>query len=203
MSRLSYCFSARSDSRVALCPARLNPWLRLIRKISTPRANPAIPVAEMTLDVWEQSMRVNVTGTLLCIQQVLPAMLAAQSGRIVTVASTAALRGYSRMSAYSASKHAVLGLTRSLAAETARRGITVNAVCPGYTDTEMAEMAAHNLVNGRGMSPEDARAAIARTNARGTLITPEEVAFTVGWLCSPEASGISGSAIVVAGGDVP
>lgn len=163
----------------------------------------AAPVGEISLESWERTMRVNLTGTLLCMQQVLPSMVEARAGRIVNVASTAALKGYPKVAAYCASKHGVLGLTRAAAAETARDGVTVNAVCPGYTDdTDMFRAAIDNVRRSTGRSEEDARAILAKGSPRGSLITPREVADTVVWLCSPGASAITGQAIAVAGGEV-
>ena len=130
-------------------------------------------------------------------------MIAARAGRIVNVASTAGVRGYARLAAYSATKHGVVGLTRAAAAEVARHGVTVNALCPGYTDTGMAQDGVDNLVRALGTSPADARAMLARTLPRGTLLEPAEVASAVSWLCSPAAAGISGQAIVMNGGDAP
>jgi NAD(P)-dependent dehydrogenase (short-subunit alcohol dehydrogenase family) len=162
----------------------------------------AAPLVETTRELWDRHFAVNVTGALLCAQQVLPPMLARRAGRIVNVASTAGLRGVPHAGAYSASKHALIGLTRTLALETAKHGVTVNAVCPGYTDTGMAQVAIANLVRHRGKTPEEAREAIVRTVPRGSLIRPEEVAATVAWLCTPAASAVTGQAIVIAGGDV-
>ena len=157
---------------------------------------------ETTRETWERMLAVNLTGTFLCTQQVLPAMLEAREGRIVNVASTAGLRGYAKTAAYTAAKHGVVGLTRALALETAKRGITVNAVCPGYTDTDMAAAAVDNLTRALGKTPDEARGMITRAIPRGSLILPEEVASAVGWLCSPGASGITGQAVVVAGGEL-
>ncbi|MGH7717227.1 MAG: SDR family NAD(P)-dependent oxidoreductase, partial [Gemmatimonadaceae bacterium] len=160
------------------------------------------PFVSTTRDVWDRLLAVNLTAHFLFIRQVLPAMLAAKEGRIINIASTAALKGYSRTAAYCASKHGVLGLTRSLAVETVKHGITVNAVCPGYTDTDMAQGAVDNLVAARGTPAEEARRMVAGVIPRGTLITPEEVANAVAWLCSPAATAITGQAIVVAAGEV-
>jgi len=152
-------------------------------------------------ELWDRAFAVNVTGAFLCIKRVLPAMLKVRAGRIVNIASTAALRGVPHVGAYAASKHALVGLTRTLALETAKHGITVNAVCPGYTETDMAEQAAKNLQQSLGVTPEKAREMILRTIPRGTLIQPAEVASAVGWLCSPGAAAVTGQAIVVAGGE--
>jgi len=160
----------------------------------------AAPLVETSRELWDRTLAVNLTGAFLCIRQVLPAMIATRAGRIVNVASVAGLRGAGRVAAYSASKHGLIGLTRSVALEVASLGITVNAVCPGYTDTDMARKAVDNLMKA-GRSEEEARAMIMRTIPRGSLIRPEEVASTIGWLCSPEASAITGQAIAVAGGE--
>jgi 3-hydroxybutyrate dehydrogenase len=159
------------------------------------------PFAETSRALWDRMLAVNLTGAFLCTRQVLPGMLAGHAGRVITVASTAALKGYPRMAAYSAAKAGVLGLTRALAAETAKHGVTVNAVCPGYTDTSMAQAAIDNLV-AAGRTPEEARRTLERLNPRGSLVRPEEVAHAVAWLCSPEASAITGQAIAVAAGEV-
>jgi NAD(P)-dependent dehydrogenase (short-subunit alcohol dehydrogenase family) len=158
---------------------------------------------KISLDTWNRTIAVNLTGALLCTQQVLPAMTAARSGRIVNIASTAGLKGYSGLAAYCATKHGLVGLTRALAAETARAGITVNAVCPGYTEgTDMLSTAVANVMDTRKVSADEARALLAKASLRRTLITPEEVADTVVWLCSPAATAITGQAIAVASGEV-
>ena len=160
-----------------------------------------LPFAETTREVWDRMIAVNLTGTYLCTRQVLPAMLRAREGRIINVASTAGQKGYSHTAAYCAAKHGVVGLTRALAVETARQGVTVNAVCPGYTDTDMARSAVDNLVRA-GRSEEDALKAITRVMPIGRLVRPEEVASAVGWLCAPEAAAVTGQCIGVAGGEV-
>jgi 2-hydroxycyclohexanecarboxyl-CoA dehydrogenase len=164
---------------------------------------PAGSFTDLTLDIWEQTLRVNLTGPMLCIQQVLPAMVEARSGRIVNIASTAGLTGYRGVAAYCASKHGLVGLTRALAAETARLGVTVNAVCPSYTaGTDMTRSAVVNVSRKTGQSEADALALLAKRSPRGTLVTPQEVAATVVWLCSPDASAITGQALAVAAGEL-
>jgi len=157
----------------------------------------------ISLETWNRMLAVNLTGTFLCTQQVLTGMIAAGGGRIVNIASTSGLKGYAKVAAYCAAKHGVVGLTRALAAETVRTGVTVNAVCPGYTEgTEMFTTAVTNVMRSRGVTDEEARALLTRHSPRGTLITPQEVADTVLWLCSPGASAITGQAIAVAAGEV-
>jgi NAD(P)-dependent dehydrogenase (short-subunit alcohol dehydrogenase family) len=158
--------------------------------------------ARMEHALWERMLAVNLTGTFLCTREVLPGMVAAGTGRIVNIASTAGLKGYRGLAAYCAAKHGVVGMTRSLALEVARSGITVNAVCPGYTDTDMARAAVEAVMAERGASEEEARAAITRLNPQRRLVRPQEVAATVAWLCSPDAAAVTGQAIAVAGGEV-
>ncbi|HJU90400.1 MAG TPA: SDR family NAD(P)-dependent oxidoreductase [Gemmatimonadaceae bacterium] len=154
------------------------------------------------LELWQRLMSVNATAHFLCTQQVLPAMIDARAGRIINIASTAGLKGYNRLGAYTASKHASVGLTRALAMEVVKLGITVNAVCPGYTETDMAKLAVDTIVAARGVSEADASKMVSGVLPRGTLITTEEVANAVAWLCSPGATAITGQAIVVASGEV-
>lgn len=158
--------------------------------------------AEMKRDLWDRMIAVNLTGTFLCTQQVIAKMTAARGGRIVNIASVAGLKGFSKVAAYCASKHGVVGLTRALAQETAKLGVTVNAVCPGYTDTEMTHRGIVDLQSSLGKTEAEAKAMLLRNNPRGTFITPEEVAAVVIFLCSPEAAAITGLALPVSGGEV-
>jgi len=152
--------------------------------------------------MWDQMIGVNLTGTYLCTARALPAMLAAKNGRIVNIASTAGLRGYKTMTAYCAAKHGVIGFTRALALETAKAGVTVNAVCPGYTDTELTDSAVDNIVNALGKTATEARAMLVGIIPRGVMTTPNEVAAAVAWLCAPGSGAITGIALPVAGGEV-
>ncbi len=160
------------------------------------------PFAKMTREIWDRMISVNLTSTFLCSAEVIPGMLEAKHGRIVNMASTAGLRGYKTMTAYCAAKHGVIGLTRALALETAKHGITVNAVCPGYTDTALTDDSVENLASVFGKSLDEARAMLVRTIPRGSLITPQEVASAVAWLCSADAAGVTGIALPIAGGEV-
>jgi NAD(P)-dependent dehydrogenase (short-subunit alcohol dehydrogenase family) len=158
--------------------------------------------AEMKPELWEQMLNANLTSVFYCTQQVLPAMVKANEGRVVNIASVAGLKGGKKISAYCAAKHGVIGLTRSLALEYAKSGVTVNAVCPGYTESEMFDRAVQELINSMGKSPDEARAMLTRPNPQGRVVKAEEVADAVAWLCSPGASAITGQAIAVAGGEV-
>lgn len=152
--------------------------------------------------LWQQMLNVNLTGTFHCTQQVLPAMLQVGWGRIVNIVSTAGLTGYAYVSAYCAAKHGVIGLTRALALEVATKGVTVNAVCPGYTETDMVRDAVVNIVNKTGRSQEEVKLELAATNPQKRLVQPAEVANAVLWLCLPAAGAMNGQAIAVAGGEV-
>ncbi len=152
--------------------------------------------------LWRRMLDVNATGAYHCIRAALPAMLEAGFGRIVNVASTAGLTGYAYCAAYCAAKHALVGLTRALALELAPRNITVNAVCPGFTDTDLVKEAVANIRRKTGRSEEDAIGALIARNPQQRLVRPEEVANAVSWLCSPGAEAITGQALPVAGGEV-
>ena len=160
------------------------------------------PFLKTDAALWNQMLAVNLTGTFVCTQAVLPQMLQAGWGRIVNVASTAGLNGYAYVAAYSAAKHGVIGLTKSLALEVAKKGITVNAVCPGYTETDILRESIANVVAKTGRSEVDARAEFAKGNPQGRIVQPSEVADAVLWLCGEGASSITGQSIAVCGGEV-
>lgn len=160
------------------------------------------PFGKTSLDLWQRMLAVNLTGTFLCSQAALPDMLAAKAGRIVNIASTAGQKGYAYVSAYVAAKHGVVGLTRSLALELAKKGITVNAVCPGYTETDILRESIANVMAKTGRSEAQARAEFAAGNPQGRIVSPDEVADAVRWLCAPGAAAITGQAVSVSGGEV-
>ena len=160
------------------------------------------PFGRTSVELWQRMLAVNLTGSFLCCQAALPDMLVAGDGRIVNIASTAAQKGYAYVSAYVAAKHGVLGLTRSLALEVARKGITVNAVCPGYTDTDILRESIANVMAKTGRSEQEALADFARGNPQQRIVQPQEVADAVRWLCGDGASAITGQAISVSGGEV-
>jgi NAD(P)-dependent dehydrogenase (short-subunit alcohol dehydrogenase family) len=170
--------------------------------INNAGAADSAPFVRTSLELFRRLLDVNLIGTFLCSRAALPDMLEAGFGRIVNIASTAGLKGAAYVSAYCAAKHGVIGLTRALALETAPKGITVNAVCPSYTDTDMARRAIANIVAKTGRSAAEAEAALVEKNPQGRLIRPEEVAASVLWLCQPDAEAITGQAIAIAGGEV-
>jgi NAD(P)-dependent dehydrogenase (short-subunit alcohol dehydrogenase family) len=159
------------------------------------------PFAKTDPGLWRRMIDLNLTSAYLCTRAAAPAMIKAGWGRIVNVASTAGLKGYGYVSAYVAAKHGLIGLTRALAVEFARTGVTVNAVCPGYTDTPMLDGAIQNIVAKTKRSADEARASLAASNPMGRLITPEEVAAAVGYLCLPAASSMTGQTLTIDGGE--
>ena len=159
------------------------------------------PAHKVTLADWQKTLDVNLTGAFITVKPALSGMAARKSGRIIFIASTAGLKGYGYVAPYVAAKHGVVGLMRALAAELAKTGVTVNAVCPGYVETEMLEQSVKKIVEKTGRSPEDARAALAATNPQGRLIQPGEVADAVLWLCGDSAKSMTGQTIALSGGE--
>jgi NAD(P)-dependent dehydrogenase (short-subunit alcohol dehydrogenase family) len=164
---------------------------------------PSAPFEKTTLDMWSHVLSVDLTGVFQVTQAVLPDLKAhGQGARIINIASTAGLTGYAYVSAYCAAKHGVVGLTRALALELAKKGVTVNAVCPGFTDTPIIARSIAAIVAKTGRTEEQALAEFTKANPQGRLVSPVEVADTVLWLASPGAGSINGQAIAVAGGEV-
>ena len=159
------------------------------------------PFARTDAALWRRMLDLNLTSAYLCTRAAVPAMIAGGWGRVVNVASTAGLKGYGYVSAYVAAKHGVVGLTKALAVEFARTGVTVNAVCPGYTDTPMLDAAIATIAAKTKRTGDEARASLASSNPMGRLIAPEEVAAAVGYLCLPTSGSITGQTLALDGGE--
>jgi NAD(P)-dependent dehydrogenase (short-subunit alcohol dehydrogenase family) len=170
--------------------------------INNAGAAESAPLPKTSDAMLERMLAINLVSAFRCTRAVLPSMLAQGFGRVVNVSSIAGLRGYAYVTAYVAAKHALVGFTRALAMETVQKGITVNAVCPGYTDTDLVRGAASAIAAKTGRSEDEVVHEMIRTNPQGRLIRPEEVAETVVWLCGPETDSITGQAIPVAGGEI-
>ncbi|RUX84067.1 SDR family NAD(P)-dependent oxidoreductase, partial [Mesorhizobium sp. M7D.F.Ca.US.004.01.2.1] len=159
------------------------------------------PAHKTTLADWQRILDVNLTGAFLTVKPALAGMAVRKTGRIVFIASTAGLKGYAYVAPYVAAKHGVVGLMRALAAETVKSGVTVNAVCPGFVETEMLEESIQRIIEKTGRSVEQARSSLASTNPQGRFIQPQEVAAAVLWLCGDAAQSITGQAISISGGE--
>jgi 3-hydroxybutyrate dehydrogenase len=170
--------------------------------IANAGAAESAPFGRSDAALFQRMMDVNFMGVVHATQAVLPSMIERRHGRVIAIASTAGLKGYAYVSAYSAAKHAVIGLVRSLALETAKSGVTVNAVCPGFTETDLLEGSIDNIMKKTGRGREQAIAELSKHNPQARLVTPQEVADAVLWLCSEGATAITGQAIAVAGGEV-
>jgi NAD(P)-dependent dehydrogenase (short-subunit alcohol dehydrogenase family) len=170
--------------------------------INNAGAATSAPFLKTDAEALRAMLALNLEAPAEAARLVLPGMLTRRWGRIVNVASTAGLKGYAYVSAYVAAKHGLVGLTRALALEVATKGVTVNAVCPGFTDTDMVARSVEAITGKTGRSEEEARAALAASNPQGRLITPDEVAQTIVWLCGEGASGVNGAALPVAGGEL-
>ncbi|HEV3105953.1 MAG TPA: SDR family NAD(P)-dependent oxidoreductase [Trinickia sp.] len=162
----------------------------------------AAPFAKTDLALWQRMLDVNLTGVFLCTQAALPAMVERGYGRIVNVASTAGQIGYAYVAAYCAAKHGVIGLTRSLALEVATKGVTVNAVCPGYTETELLRASLDQVVAKTGRSMDQARTELQRGNPQRRFVQADEVAQAALWLALPSSASVTGQSISVSGGEV-
>lgn len=186
------------DAALEQARARFGPVALTIANAGSTHTAPFERTALADID---RMMSGNVTTAVNLIQATLPDLRSAAAGRIVAVASTAALKGYAYCSAYVAAKHALLGLVRSVSLELARTPVTVNAVCPGFTDTPIAAAAVETITAKTGRDNEAARAELAKFNPQATLISPEQVAATIVWLCQPSSGAITGQAISVSGGE--
>lgn len=169
--------------------------------INNAGAATSLPFKKTDLKHFKSMLDVNLNGPYLCIKAVIDGMVSRGTGRIVNVASMAAVKGYAYVTAYTAAKHGLLGLTRSLALEMATKGVTVNAVCPGFTDTDIAKTAVTNIMEKTGRTKEEAIAELAKYNPQNRFISPQEVAHAVVWLLDEKSSSVTGQAIEVAGGE--
>jgi NAD(P)-dependent dehydrogenase (short-subunit alcohol dehydrogenase family) len=183
----------------ATAKEQLGPVTILVNNAGQARSAP-LHVGDESL--WNEMLEVNLSGVYRCIRCALPDMLQAGRGRIVNIASTAGLTGYPYVTAYCASKHGVIGLTRALAIELARKNITVNAVCPGYTDTDLSRDAIAAIQAKTGRPETEVRAIFTAHNPQGRMVSSEEVAQTVLWLCTNDVGSITGQSIAVAGGEL-
>lgn len=190
---------ASVQAAFAQAKQRFGPVTILINNAGQARSAP-LHVGDESL--WNEMLEVNLHGVYRCIRAALPDMLQAGRGRIVNVASTAGLTGYPYVTAYCAAKHGVIGLTRALAIELARKNITVNAVCPGYTDTDLSRDAIASIQAKTGRPEAEVRAIFTAHNPQGRMVAPEEVAQTVLWLCTNDVGSITGQSIAIAGGEL-
>ena len=168
--------------------------------IANAGAAESAPFGKTSLETWNALLAVNLTGVFLTLKAGLNQMTG--WGRLISVASTAGLKGYGYVSAYAAAKHGVIGLTRSVALEVAKRDITINALCPSFIDTEMTDRSIANITAKTGMSPEEALKSLTATNPQHRLIAPAEVTAAALWLCGPGSQSLNGQAIAIAGGEI-
>jgi NAD(P)-dependent dehydrogenase (short-subunit alcohol dehydrogenase family) len=160
------------------------------------------PYSATSDELWDRMLAINVTGAFALCRALIPPMVERGFGRVVNVASNAGLTGYAYSSAYCASKHAMIGMSRAIALEIARTAVTINCVCPGWVETRMAEEAVHRIAAKTGRPQGDARRALEAMSPQRRMVRPEEVALVVSMLCSPDARSIHGQAIPIDGGQV-
>lgn len=160
------------------------------------------PFQKLENDTWNFLLNINLNSVFYCTREVLPAMIENGWGRIINMGSTAGVKGFAYITAYCAAKHGVIGLTRALAIETARTGVTVNALCPGYANTDLLEKTIKNIMDKTGMPREKAEDSLKANNPQRRFIEPYEIANTVAWLCLPGSESVTGQSIAIAGGEI-
>ncbi len=170
--------------------------------ISNAGAAQTAPLLKTPLSMWQAMLDVNLTGAFLCAKAGIPNMIDQGWGRFIVIASTSALKGYAYTGAYTASKHGAMGLVKTLAIELAKSGVTANAVCPGFTETDLLSRSIENIVKTTKMNEEQALKALLKDNPMGRAIQPEAVAASVSWLCSADADSTNGQPIVIDGGEL-
>jgi 3-hydroxybutyrate dehydrogenase len=203
---------AATDPRIVACVGDVTDEADVVRVfaefdafdivVANAGAAESAPLTKTSIELWQRMLAVNVTGVFLTFREGLRHMRGRGWGRLITVASTAGLKGYAYVSAYAAAKHAAVGLTRAVAQEVAGSGITANALCPSYVNTEMTERTLANIVETTGRSHAEALDALIGTNPQRRLIEPAEVTAAALWLCGPGSEGINGQAIAIAGGEL-
>jgi len=196
------CDVANEDSVAAAFTAARDRYGPIDILINNAGITPSAPLDRMDLSMWNQCLAINLTGAFLCSRAAITDMYANKWGRIVNVASIAGLQGAAYISAYCASKHGMIGMTRALAKEAAKKGVTVNAICPGYVETDIVTRAAENIASKTKLSEDEAKASLYAKNPQGRLITADEVASAIAWLCSDGAAATNGAAIPMSGGEV-
>jgi len=185
------------EAEAALAPTAGTPDI----VVANAGASESAPFARTTLDAWNRMVAVNLTGVFLTLREASARLKRAPWGRLIAIASTAGLKGYPYIAPYAAAKHGVVGLVKSVALETARSGVTVNALCPGFLDTEMTGQSIANIVLKTGMDTDAARASLERMSPQRRLFQPAEVTAAALWLCGPGSEGITGQAISISGGE--
>lgn len=200
----SFVCDLGDDAAIEALPARVATKLGIVEiLVNNAGIAESAPFLRTTRELWDRTLAIDLTAVFRMTQVFLPAMLERNRGRVIQVASTAGLVGYPYVAAYVAAKHGVVGLTKALALEVAKKGITVNAVCPSYVDTPMTERSVANIVAKTGKSESEARAILARSNPQGRLVSPDEVAAAVLYLASNAAYAVNGQALSLCGGEVP
>jgi NAD(P)-dependent dehydrogenase (short-subunit alcohol dehydrogenase family) len=182
--------------------ARLAELGRVDLLVNNAGASESAALAKIGDDQWDRMIEINATAPFRLTRALVPAMVAAGWGRVVTIASNAGVTGYRYTAAYCAAKHAVVGMTRALAIDLARTGVTINAVCPGWVATRMVDEAVARIADKTGRTSDDARSQLAAMSPQGRIITPDEVAALVATLCGEDARAIHGQALVIDGGQV-